>query len=112
MYIIWVISMKLTSFAVATAVLLSSGAAVLGADLSTDGKSVKPAKTQTPKAASKRPAQKDPMIVTGSHLKRNVRQEGLIAVSPNALYIIDNDSIRNSGATDLSQLLTHSGFRR
>jgi hypothetical protein len=106
-------SMNFTSFTLATAVFLVSGAAVLGADQSTDTKSVTSAKTEKPKdAASKRPAQKDVVTVTGSHLKRNIRQEGVIAVGPNPVFIIDNDSIRNSGATDLSQLLTHRGFRR
>lgn len=105
--------MNFTSFTIAAAVLLSSGVAVLGADQSTDGKSVKSAKTEKSKgAASKSPAHKDVVTVTGSHLKRNVRQEGVIAVGPNSVFIIDNDSIRNSGATDLSQLLTRRGVRR
>jgi hypothetical protein len=106
-------SMNFTSFTVSAAVLLSSGVAVLGADQSTDGKSVKSAKTEkTKNAAPKRPVHKDVVTVTGSHLKRSVRQEGVIAVGPNPVYIIDHDSIRNSGASDLSQLLMRSGFRR
>jgi hypothetical protein len=105
--------MNFTSFSIAAAVLLSSGVAVLGADQSAVGKSVKSAKTEkTKNATPKRPVQKDVVTVTGSHLKRSVRQEGVIAVGPNPVYIIDNDSIRNSGATDLSQLLTHRGLRR
>ena len=105
--------MTFTSFALVAGLVLCSSAALWAADQNVQPKPAKTAKLDTAKApASGRSTQKETTTLTGSHLKQNTRREGLIAVGPNVVYIVDSDSIRNSGATDISQLLTRRGFRR
>lgn len=99
--------MKLAFFTISAAFILSSSIA-----LASD-QAVKPAKVEKSKKTTVKKAQRhDVVTVTGSHLDRDVRHDGMVSAGPHALYIIDSDSIRNSGATDIRELLTHRGVRR
>ena len=76
-------------------------------------------KVKNPKAPEKQAKPAPPaagvekkMALTGSYIKRDIRRDGVITDGPNPVYVLDNDTIRNSGAADLSQLLLRRGFRR
>jgi outer membrane cobalamin receptor len=47
--------------------------------------------------------------ITGTYIKREVRRNGQITDGPNLVTVIDQESIRNSGATDVRQLLLRRG---
>lgn len=73
----------------------------------------KPAKAQTAdKKAVQAPEKKERTTLTGSFISRDVHQSGLITDGPNAVYVLDQHTIRTSGAGDLSQVLINRGFRR
>ena len=50
--------------------------------------------------------------LTGSYLKQNARQAGLITSGVNNVVVLDTKMIQTSGAADVAQLLRHKGFRR
>jgi outer membrane cobalamin receptor len=53
----------------------------------------------------------DEMLLTGSHIKRDVRRYGQITDGPSLVLVIDRKAIERSGASDLRQLLSRSGVR-
>jgi hypothetical protein len=50
--------------------------------------------------------------VTGSYIKEEVRPDGSIRTGPSPLYIIDSESIRSSGGSDVAQVLIKRGYNR
>ena len=52
------------------------------------------------------------VVLTGSYIKRDVRQHGVVTDGPNPVYVLDQRTIELTGGADLSQVLVHSGFRR
>ncbi len=83
--------------------------AAVAAEKVKDGKA-KPAKQ--PKSVPEAPQLEKNVSITGSYIKRDVRRNGTITDATASVYVLDSDSIRNSGAADLSQLLLRRGFRR
>ena len=62
----------------------------------------KPAPAKNKQAVT--PTEK-PVELTGSYLKRAVRQNGRITDGPSQVFVIDRAMIERSGAQDLRQLL-------
>jgi hypothetical protein len=89
-----------------TLTALSASAAEQGGK-TTSSKSVK-AKQQI--AVSKQKPEQ--VVLTGSYIKREVRRRGMITDGPYNVTVIDSDMIRNSGASDLHQLLVRRGLSR
>ena len=100
----------------ALAILLGAASGALAMDKKQHKPTkAKPQKAQAvakPAAAANTAAQKESTALTGSFIKRDVRRSGLITDGPNAVYVLDERSIRTSGASDLSQVLITRGFRR
>jgi hypothetical protein len=96
-------------------IALTVGFAAMGAIAADKVKPTAPAKPATEKQTKSVPpgaiVEKDTAL-TGSYIKRDVRRSGVITDSPSAVYVLDSETIRNSGAADLSQLLLRRGFRR
>ena len=106
--------MKLTSSIVALAVLLTSAAGVFAADQSIEkSKAVKPTKVEkAKKAPTKAKKQPKQVALTGSYIKQDIHQNGTVTDGANPVFVIDEDMIRNSGATDVRELLIRRGLNR
>lgn len=52
------------------------------------------------------------VALTGSYIKRNVRRRGVVTDGPDPVFVLDRKAIDLSGASDLSQVLFRTGFRR
>ncbi len=50
--------------------------------------------------------------LTGSYIKQTVRRHGLVTDGANPVVVLDNETIRNSGASDVRQLLVRRGMFR
>ena len=66
-------------------------------------------KTPKPAAPAPKPSKS---ALTGSYIKQKVVQKGLITDGASPVLVIDSEMIRNSGASDLRQLLTRPGLNR
>lgn len=87
--------------------------AVSTSSASEQGTATKPAKSEKAKQQLVTPKQKSPKVaLTGSYIKRDIRRSGFITDGANNVAVLDSEMIRKSGATDLSQLLLRSGYRR
>jgi hypothetical protein len=102
--------MKLASLTIALTILLSSSSLVLAADKSSEkpkgAKQVKTEKAKKVKASHRQPQ----VALTGSYIKRNVSQDGVVTDGPDPVYVLDSNAIRNSGASDLRELLVFRGL--
>src|SRR5258708_3806397 len=81
------------------------------ADQTKDSKqndSVVPA--QAKKTEAKSAAKPAKVMVTGSYIPQNVHRYRRITDGQSQLIMLDQDSIRRSGATDLKQLLNSQGI--
>jgi len=66
-----------------------------------------------PQASAASVMQKEKNVaLTGSYIKRNVRRQGVVTDGPDPVFVIDRRTIDLSGASDLSQVLFRTGFRR
>ena len=98
-----------------TLILAFASSAALASDK--DAKDAKNTKAATAaatkeKAKTKQAIQKQEVLLTGSHIKREVRRDGQVTDAPNSLTIIDRKAIERSGVADLRQLLARqSAFR-
>lgn len=106
--------MKFTSSVVALTLLLASAVGALAADKSTErAKEAKQTKTGgNEKAAAKRVSRQNQVALTGSYIKRNVHRNGLVTDGVSPVVVLDSDTIRNSGAADLRELLVFRGVSR
>ena len=71
---------------------------------------VKPAKTKAKasQTAEKKVAQVDKQEVTGSHLAQPVDKHGPITTGMSPMVVVDQDMIRRSGGSTLSEVLRRS----
>src|SRR6185503_18522601 len=51
------------------------------------------------------------VLVTGSHIKQEIRRNGRITDGPAQVVVIDRETIERSGASDLKRLFIHTGVR-
>lgn len=99
-----------TLLALALTLLTASGAF---AGEKKNEKNVSPATTvEKPKATQAKPACKEQAPLTGSYIKKDVNRKGLMTDGQNPVFVLDQHSIQVSGASDLSQVLLRTGFRR
>ena len=106
--------MKRSLLLMALAIALGAPLGASAADHAKTSKPAKPAvvekaKTKKLKAIKKLHRQ---AAVTGSYIKRDYRQFGVITDGPSPLYILNATTIARSGGADLSQVLIRAGFRR
>ncbi len=102
--------MKSTALIFLLAIALSSTALA-----GEKAKKTKPATAQRPKASQTQvtaPHEEKDVALTGSYVKRDVRRNGIVTDGPHVVYVLDNDAIRNSGATTVAELLTRRGVHR
>jgi hypothetical protein len=95
--------MKTTSLVVALTLAVAATSA-LAADQT---KETKPAKTSKKSEVTK---QDDSVLLTGSLIKQKVRRSGMVTDSANQVLVLNSETISNSGASDLRQLLTRRGI--
>jgi hypothetical protein len=67
--------------------------------------------TAQAKNAQAKPSHKEAGVkVTGSYIPQNIHRYGRITDGQSQLIVLDQDSIRRSGATDLKQVLNSQGI--
>ena len=69
----------------------------------------KSASTTDNKATATKQAKEKKTILTGSYIPREVHHHGQITDGPSPVWVVDQKTIRNSGASDLRQLLVRQG---
>lgn len=101
--------MKSSFFATALmlAFLVSSSAVAVDTSHPT-----KPTLADISNKSQKQVAKPQKVAVTGSYIKQQVRPDGTIPSGPSPLRVIDSEAIRNSGASDVIQLLVKKGYNR
>ena len=67
-------------------------------------------KTKTVQTGSA-PADKGGILLTGSYIKQNTRRSRRFTDGTSQVIVLDRDTIERSGASDVRQLLTHTGIR-
>lgn len=103
--------MKTRYLAVAlTITIFLTGSALAGDKAHTDKTKVAEKSKAKPKQKQVVKAQK--IAVTGSYIKEEVRPDGTIPTGPSPLHIIDSESIRNSGGSDVAEVLIKKGYNR
>lgn len=107
--------MKTSRFVLAFAVALASVSVASAGDKAKTDRPANPQPVEKAKASSQQPAAsangKD-VTLTGSYLKRDVQRKGMITDGPNQVLVLDDRAIRNSGASDVRQLLSRYGAAR
>ena len=96
--------MKTTSLIFALALLLGLPSLVAAVEQSKETKSNAATKEKKPKAE-----EQGKIVLTGSYIKQDIRRNGRITDGPTQVLVIDRSSIERSGASDLRQLLVHTG---
>jgi hypothetical protein len=81
----------------------------LAAGLADEVKDTKPAKETKKVQTGKQ--QDDKVLLTGSFIKQKVRRSGMVTDGANQVLVLDSETISNSGASDLRQLLVRRGIR-
>lgn len=103
--------MKRASLAVGLTILLSS--TVFAADKPGEKlKNVKSANAAQAKKPATSPRRQEPVVLTGSYVKHEVRRNGVVTDGSTPVFVLDADAIRNSGAGDLREVLIRRGFNR
>src|SRR5437879_10930443 len=104
--------MKATAFALGLAISFAVGSTLLAADKDQNRKENSPAPADKTKMSKKQGGESQKVEITVSYIKRDVKKQGQIVEAPNQVYVLDSDTIRQTGATDVSQVLIRRGFRR
>src|SRR5512140_2665960 len=101
--------MKASPFVMAFAITIVVASVASAGEKAKTGKPVKPQPVEKAKASAAQPLyspeEKD-VTLTGSYIKRDVKRSGMITDGPSQVLVIDDRMIRNSGASDLRQLLS------
>ncbi len=97
-------------FAVAVAI---SFTALAGEQTKDTPKKAKPARAaKAKKTEVMAPQVEKNVLMTGSYIKRDVRRNGMVTDGSSPVYVLDDDAIRNSGASTVSELLIRKGLQR
>lgn len=95
---------------------LASSAAIASDKEAKDTKGTKASTSTAAKEKAKTketaPPKKQEVTLTGSHIQRAVRRDGVVNDAPNSLTIIDSKAIERSGAADVRQLLARQSALR
>jgi len=92
-------------------IALFTATATLASEKSKDGKNTKSAKDDAGKATTRIVEKKDGILLTGSHIRQDVRRAGRITDGSSQVVVIDRQTIERSGGGDLRQVLAHTGVR-
>ena len=99
--------MKTTSLAFALCLTLAATSSI-----AEEAKEAKPAKdSRKAQVQTETTRQDDKTLLTGSFTKQKVRRNGMVTDSANQVLVLDSETINNSGASDLKQLLVRRGIR-
>ncbi len=105
--------MKTTAIIALTTVALAAATTAFASEKAKDSKGTAAASKQNAKANQVQAPQKESNVtLTGSYIKRDVRRNGMITDGPGQVIVLDSQAIRNSGASDLNDLLIRRGLRR
>ncbi|TAK97971.1 MAG: hypothetical protein EPO07_12500 [Verrucomicrobia bacterium] len=77
-----------------------------------DKSAATPTKAATTSDSKTKSATQEQGVLTGSYIKRTYHRSGKITDGPNQVVVLDRNSIEQSGAVDLNQLLIRRGIRR
>jgi uncharacterized protein YdeI (BOF family) len=91
---------------------LAASSTAFASDKDKDAKDKKAAKPEIEKQKvqpAQAPHEEKNAEVTGSYIKRTIRRNGQITDGPYQVVVIDQKAIRDSGASDLRQLLNRQG---
>jgi hypothetical protein len=69
-------------------------------------------KVKTEKVSAKPEKPSRQVALTGSYIKRDIKRNGIVTDGPNPVVVLDSDAIRNSGASDVRELLVFRGITR
>src|SRR5258707_40014 len=92
-------------------ITLLATTATFGSDKSKDGKKSKSGMDDAGKAKTVIVEKKDGILLTGSHVRQDVRRAGRITDGQSQVVVVDRQMIERSGAADLKQLIAHTGIR-
>jgi len=105
-------AMKTAALTFAMAVALGF-TALAGEQAKDNAKTAKPAPAEkAKKSEAVVPQTEKDVALTGSYIKRDVRRNGMVTDGPSPLYVVDNETIRNTGASTLRDLLVRKGLNR
>ena len=91
------------------ATLLCSSSALLAADKPAAPKPLKHSKTERQKKP-KTDTLTEQSALTGSYIKKEVHRSGVVTDGPDPVFVIDSNAIRNSGASNVRELLAFRGL--
>ncbi len=100
--------MKTTALLLAFSLTVGISSIAFAADPAKESKDIKaskPEKTPTVKQSD------DRVLLTGSHIKQKVRRNGMVTDGASQVLVLDSETIQNSGASDLRELLNRRGIR-
>jgi len=101
--------MKTTSLLAALLITFAGVSFGFASDQAKPGDSANAQPEKSKLTANKSGAQDTRVAMTGSYIKKEIRRSGQITDGASPLLVIDSKSIRNSGASDLRQLLVRQG---
>jgi|SRR5215204_3768722 len=99
--------MKITALLLAFSLTVGISSIAFAADPVKESKDTKPSKPE--KTAVKQ--SDDRVLLTGSHIKQKVRRNGMVTDGASQVVVLDSETIQNSGASDLRELLNRRGIR-
>jgi len=102
------LAMLMKTFAMLVVIAMTSAFSVFGAGADQPKETKSKAPTVKNAKATDEPTK---VLITGSHIKREIRRNDRITDGPTQVVVIDSASIQRSGASDLKQLLVHTGVR-
>jgi outer membrane cobalamin receptor len=97
--------MKKTAFVLAAVLLAASP--LMACECGKGDKTKSASKASKPKAGVV-----EKRVVTGSHIPQEIRRSGQITDGASPVSVIDQESIRKSGASDVRELLVRKGGYR
>jgi len=98
--------MKASSFIPGVAVMIAAASVALASNQTQTS-----SKKSEDQAKSAKTEKTEGIVLTGSYVKRNIHRTGLITDGPDNVLVIDRETINNSGAATLKEVLLRKGIR-
>lgn len=102
--------MKATILGWTLVFIVAGGWSAVAGDTATEKKDQKSKETQKAKVEESTSVHNEKTALTGTYIPRKVRRHGMITDGFSQVQVIDSDTIRASGATDVRQLLNRQGI--
>src|ERR1041385_4114005 len=103
--------MKANFLTIFLVITFSAANAAVACDKTKESKETKAAAVSKDKKDQPSSSQEQgKVLLTGSYIKQDIRRNGRITDGPNQVIVLDQETIRRSGASDVKQLLVHQGI--